>query len=485
VPAIPLVDAIAQRADELPDAPAITCGDRSVTRAEFVHLTDVAAARLVALGVPPAGVVGMSGPNSVGLLMLAFAIWKAGAVPLPLADRKPADQLGTLLAQAGAGVAVGFPDAATAGRPIATPTLDELFAEPNRAGACPDRPLAPMLRIAASGGSTGISKLIAIEVPALINPARPWHKQMEPDGTHVVPLDVVDGTGFVASTAALGLGCHQVLMESFAARPMLELIERHRADWLAATQPVMLAVAKLADEARRGYDVGSLRAVSHYAGRTADWIKRIWIDWLGPERVWETYGAADSRGSTWIDGVTWLERPGSAGTVQPGGEIAIFDDHDQPVPPGTVGHIYLRDLTGRRNSRYLDRPTPSLPGGWETVGDLGSLDADGYLYVLDRAGDMIRRPDGLRAPLDIEAALEFAPAVRSAVVVGIPGADGFDRVHAVVDTAGAPLDVDAVTALMAEHFPAVLVPDSFEQVDEPLRDIAGKAQRGALRAARS
>jgi bile acid-coenzyme A ligase len=275
-----------------------------------------------------------------------------------------------------------------------------------------------------------------------------------------------------------------VLMRAFDAETLLALIAAHRADWIAMTQPGLVATAKLPRAVRERYDLGSLRCVTQYSGAVADWVKRTWIDWLGPERIAESYGATDARGSTWIDGTQWLARPGSVGTAQRGCEIGVFDADGRRLETGQLGLVYLRDLTGRRNFHYLGDEPEALDGGWETFGDLGRLDSDGYLYLADRAKDMIRTVDGLVAPLPIEGALEYHPHVRSAVVIGLPGSDGFDAVHAIVDTPGRPVTDGELATMLATHFADVRRPDSWERADGPLRDNAGKAVRLKLRAQR-
>jgi bile acid-coenzyme A ligase len=147
------------------------------------------------------------------------------------------------------------------------------------------------------------------------------------------------------------------------------------------------------------------------------------------------------------------------------------------VAPEVLGHIRFRDPRGHRDTG------PHSEDGderWEGVGDMGWLDRDGYLYLADRASDMIRTASGLIAPLPIEGAIEFHPSVRSALVVGVEGDDGRASVHAVVDAPDG-LDAPALERMLAERFPDVRVPDSWSWWDGPLRDNAGKAQRGRIR----
>lgn len=485
MPAIPLTEALRLRAEEDPSRPAISQGNITLTRRQVVELSDLMARRLYTLGVSEGSVVAMTGSNSASLLILFFAVWKVGAVPLPLHSRKPRSQLQRLISDAQASVAVGFdedvvPESGTA--PMAV-SFEQLL-QPGASVPLPEVAVSPHLRIGVSGGSTGPSKLIVVDSPAIVSTGRPWHFGMQPGGTHVVALELVDGTGFVASINGLALGCHLVLMDSFEPERMLALIESYRADWIALAQPQLMATAKLTPEVRAKYDLSSLRMVTHYSGGVAAWVKRTWIDWLGAERIAENYGATDARGSTWIDGTSWLTHPGSVGRVLVGSEIAIMDDRGNQLEPGEVGHIFIRDLTGRRNFHYIGEKPPTSLGGWETVGDIGKLDHDGYLYVVDRARDMIQTVNGPVAPLPIEGAIEFDPSVRSAVVIGLPGAKGHERIHAIVDTAGNRVEASAIKDMLKTHFPDITVPQSWEFTDAPLRDEAGKALRQQLRADR-
>jgi len=485
MPAVSLEQALRDGARKDPDRPAITDAGRTFSRGDVDALVDLAAHRLAGAGVAYGDLVAVSGENSAELLMSFFAIWRLGAVPVPLHPRKGRDELVQLVRASGAGVALGFPANHVEQWPGVTAIgLDELFRAGTFVAPLPRAPVSPRLRIGSSGGSTGPSKLISVDVPAIVNPAHPWHYGLRADGTHVVPLALCDGTGFVASTVALAIGCHQVLMREFDAEELLRLMAEHRADWLAATQPVLVALVKLPEQARARHDLSALRCVTQYSGGIAEWAKRALIDWLGPERVAESYGATDSRGSTWINGAEWLEHPGSVGRAADGCEIAIFDAAGNRLAPGEVGLVYLRDLTGRRNFHYLNAETEAIEGGWENFGDMGSLDEDGYLYLVDRAKDMIRGTDGLIAPLPIEGAIELHPAVRSAVVIGLPAGDA-ERVHAIVDTAGRDISEDDLQRMLAEWFPTVRVPDTWEWADTPLRDLAGKAQRLRLRAGRT
>ncbi len=464
------------------EAPAVTDKTGTLTRAAFDRLSDAAAYRLADLGVAYGDFVAITGGNTARFLAAAFGIWKLGAVPLVIPAARAPEEMRALLELGQPKLAIGFP-------PLAAPGLLQIALEDAFLGELSGRPplpeiLPPNLRIGASGGSTGAPKLIVVESPAAADPDRPWPLGMRADGTHVMPLNLTDGTGFVMSAMSVLSRCHLVLMPQFDAEQLLALIARHRADWVAVTPPVMLAVWKLGPEIRAAYDLSALAAVSQFSGAAAPWLKRAWIDWLGPDVMLETYGATESRGSTVINGEEWLAHPGSVGRAAPGCEVAILDATGKPLPAGEIGEIYFRDLTGLRNFRLIGATLTTLPGGWESVGDMGWLDKESFLYISDRRKDMIETVQGVVFPLEVEAALERHDAVRSALVFGLPAGEGVERIHAMVDAPGGVPDVAELKKFLAAHLDPHKIPDGIEFCAGPLRDLAGKGRRQQLRAER-
>jgi len=155
--------------------------------------------------------------------------------------------------------------------------------------------------------------------------------------------------------------------------------------------------------------------------------------------------------------------------------------------PGEVGEVFMRpsDDENVRTYRYVGAEARRIEGGWESLGDMGSLDADGYLYLSDRQTDMILAGGANIYPAEIEAALDEHPRVRSCAVIGLPDDDLGNRIHAIVQTDdGTPIDVDELRAHLAERLVRYKIPRDFEFTSEPLRDDAGKIRRSALRAAR-
>ncbi|MCE3288250.1 MAG: AMP-dependent synthetase and ligase [Caulobacter sp.] len=248
---------------------------------------------------------------------------------------------------------------------------------------------------------------------------------------------------------------------------------------------MMHRIWRLGPEVLSRFSLPSLRMMLHMAAPCPAWLKEAWIGWLGSERVWEYYGTTEGIGSTMISGTDWLAHPGSVGRVREGYEMRILDDAGRELPAGEVGEVYFRPRGGAGSTyRYLGSEARRI-GEWETPGDLGSVDADGYLYLSDRRNDLIISGGANIYPAEVEAALEAHPAVRGSAVIGLPDDEWGARVHAIVQLGeDADLDEAALMAFAGERLARYKLPRSIEFADEPLRDEAGKVRRAALRQAR-
>ena len=226
----------------------------------------------------------------------------------------------------------------------------------------------------------------------------------------------------------------------------------------------------------------SLTSVAHTAAPMAAWLKRAWIDAFGPDHVWEAYGATEGLARTWIGGREWLEKPGSVGKATGGARFRILGPAGEELPPGVEGEIYAMPPGGPGSSyRYIGAERRATADGWETVGDVGWLDADGYLFLADRRADLIISGGVNVWPAEVEAAVLRHPAVRSCAVVGRPDDDLGQRVHAVVEADDAALDLASLRAFLAAHLSRDKHPRSLEVRSAPARDDAGKARKSILK----
>ncbi|MFD0889180.1 AMP-binding protein, partial [Streptosporangium algeriense] len=273
---------------------------------------------------------------------------------------------------------------------------------------------------------------------------------------------------------------HLVLTDRFDAAHCVGLIERHRVQFLFMAPVMMQRVMRLPGIADR--DLSSVRTLFHTAAPCPPWLKRAWIDRLGPERVVEGFGASEAVGHTFITGSEWLIRPGSVGRGE-NTHIRILDADRRDVPTGTVGEIFTRHLldTGPTYEYLGSPPAETTPDGYTSVGDMGRLDEDGYLYLADRRPDMINNGGANVYPAEVEAVISEHPAVADVAVVGLPDEEYGRRVHAVVELAAFQELTEAeLTAFCRERLSSEKVPRSVEFRDRLPRDEAGKLRRRGL-----
>jgi bile acid-coenzyme A ligase len=470
-------DLLAHWADRAPGRTAVICGDESVTFAALDERANRLAHRFRAAGVGVGDLVTLALPNSVDFYAATFAAWKLGATPQPLPSRLPEPEKVAL-------IEVGQPalvvDAATVG---AATDRDVGPVEPV-AGV-----VGPSFKAMASGGSTGRPKLIVAAVPTEFDPDVPA-VQMAQGDVQLVPGPLYHNGPFSFSMFGLFVGSTVVVMERFDAAEALRLIEAHRVTWVFFVPTMMHRIWSLPD--RESYDVSSLRQVFSTGAPWPVWLKEGWIGWLGPDRIREGYGGTESQGGTSITGAESLTHPGSVGLPQGGCGMRILDEAGTDVPTGEVGEIYFMPATGPGTTyRYLGAEAKAHDG-WETIGDLGYVDAEGYLYLVDRRTDLVVTGGANVFPAEVEAVIESFPGVRSCAVIGLPDDDLGQRVHAIVDLpdidptdpAAAAAAADALRAHVRAHLAPYKVPRTVELVTEPLRDDAGKVRRSALREAR-
>ncbi len=223
----------------------------------------------------------------------------------------------------------------------------------------------------------------------------------------------------------------------------------------------------------------------HLAAPCPPSVKEAWIEILGPDVVWELYGGTELQALTFISGTEWLTHRGSVGRVV-SGEMKVLDDDGQAVPArGGRRDLHAPRPGSKPTYRYIGstakQPADAL-GAWDSLGDLGWFDDEGYLYLADRRVDMFTVGGRNVYPAEIENALAEHPAVLSCLVVGVPHDDLGQVPHALVHAAAEHgLDETGVAAFVAERLADYKVPRSVEFVDTPLRDDAGKARRTAVR----
>ncbi|MDG5483768.1 fatty-acid--CoA ligase FadD4 [Mycolicibacterium gadium] len=323
---------------------------------------------------------------------------------------------------------------------LADDDLDGWQRYPDCVAAEPATPIADEsdgLLLQYSAGSTGRPK--GIRRP--LNSARPTLSTpvfealgVTVDSVYLSPAPIYHTAPAMWTMAAQAVGATTVVMERFDAEQALKSIERYGVTHAQFVPSMFVRMLRLPEEARLRYDVSTLERVVHAAAPCPPEIKRQMIDWWGPI-VDEYYGSSEGAGISFIRAEEWLERPGSVGKPMLG-LPHILDVNGHELPPGEIGEIYYE---GGYPFEYLNDTAKTAEGrtagGWVTVGDVGYVDTDGYLYLTDRRNHMIISGGVNIYPQETENMLISHPAVVDAAVFGIPDDIMGQSVKAVVQLA--------------------------------------------------
>jgi len=496
--------------------PAGECGaaDSSTARGRIHHVRNVhviAAGNRVAraldqVGVPTRATVALLGANTPEFLATHRGVTWSGRTLTPLSWRWTADEVAYVAADCEAKALVAdarFPALAQAAAGVIRPEARFAYGgqlpgfRPWREidtlpPAPPDVPLAGRIMMYTSG-TTGRPKGVLQPEPSGPPPTvmgaagmsmlRLFLPPEQERGTHLVCTPLYHAGPLTYADGSLLLGADLVLLERFDPETVLRLIAECKIVSTFMVPTHFVRLLRLPDAVRARYDLRSLKLLLHGSAPVAPDIKRAMIEWLGP-LLFEFYGGTEG-GGTAIDSRTWLTHPGSVGRPIPGYELAVLDDHGAPLPTGTPGQIWFRG-----GSRFAYKGDPEKTAqvqrdDWHTLGDIGSVDAEGFLYLCDRRADVIISGGVNIYPAQIEAALLACPEVVDCCVIGIPDDEWGEAVHAVVQpaagsTAG-PALAARVLAAVRSRLAAYQVPRSMEFRTELPRTETGKLARRQIR----
>jgi bile acid-coenzyme A ligase len=450
----------------------------SMTFAELDAQANQWGRALAAVGAEIGSLVALAIPNSEQLVLAALGCWKIGAVPVPMRWDLPDWERSRVLEVIDPAVIVDEQSRHTLTSHATNQSQDPLptVVSPNANGIC-------------SSGSTGLPKVILTLAQGVWTPESSfpflaaWEPTPQPQ-TILVPGPMYHTNGFSPLTYLLG-GDRLVVLEKFDAAIVVDAIERYRITNFTATPTMLARIAALPDIHQR--DFSSIAWILQGAAVMPHALLHTWFDLLSPEQVVMAYGMTEGLGLTALRGDEWLAHPGSVGRGFRDTEVRILDPNGQPLGPHELGEVYLRSPMSA-GYRYLGGAPllPSTPDGFRTAGDIGRLDADGYLYIADRRSDMIITGGANVFPAEVECALAEHDDIADVVVIGLTDPKWGRRVHAVVQLAdsAAPLTERQVIAYAKTRLAAYKVPKTVEFVDEIPRTAATKINRSAMIEAR-
>ena len=437
-----------------PDRPAyIMAGTgHAVTYGELVSASRGIAAMLWSRGLRHGDCVAIFMENDEHLLKVAWAPQRAGLRYVAISTHMTPPEVAYILADSGAKAVFTSPgllEVAALAADLA-PNIEMRFTtgaaqdgfEVLDAAVAAAPPAGPQecegVDLLYSSGTTGRPKGIAADLalPPLGTPpgfAALFHELwgIAGDSVYLCPAPLYHAAPLRVTMTVHRRGGVAVIMERFDALTALELIEKYRVTEVQMVPTMLIRMLKLPAEQRAAHDLSSLRCLVHAAAPMPVDAKRKMIDWVGPI-VREYYSATENYLFTELDSAQWLSHPGSVGRAIVG-TPHILDDDGHELPAGETGTIWAE---GGLNFEYLNDPEKTAKArndhGWTTVGDLGYLDNDGYLYLSERRSDLILSGGVNIYPQEAENVFLGHPAVDDAAVFGIPHEELGEVVHAVI-----------------------------------------------------
>jgi long-chain acyl-CoA synthetase len=283
----------------------------------------------------------------------------------------------------------------------------------------------------------------------------------------------------------LMLGAGVVLMDKWDPEEALRLIETHRITHTHMVPTMFVQLLKLPAELREHYDVSSLRNVLHGAAPCPVHIKKKMIEWVGPV-IFEYYAATEGTG-TFVDSQTWLTKPGTVGRVEPPDQVKVGDDEGNELPRGEVGLLYLHAPGAARFSYYKaeDKTRSAYRGDYFTLGDVGYVDDEGFLFLTDRSADLVISGGVNVYPAEVDAVLLEHAAVADVATIGVPDPEWGEQVKSVVELVPGVVASPELAAELIEYARGRLAhfkcPKSVEFADALPRQDNGKIYKRLLR----
>jgi bile acid-coenzyme A ligase len=453
--------------------------ERGATWGELESRANQIARALEDRGVTQDSVVAIALPTCLDHVLVSLASWKLGAVPAPLRYDMPQWEMDRLLGAADPQVLVSDLHAANCSV-LDRASLAATLSLPD--GPAPDR-VSEHVSLLPSGGSTGTPKLILHPARSVVKGARlsvALSAEGDVEARTLVNSPLYHGPGFQFTAPRILEGKTVYLMERFDAALAARVIEDKQITYTLMVPTMLQRIAQL--DGVGPHTFTSLRRLIYGGASIPDWVVDRWLELVPPEVFMFTYGSSENLGLCSMTGAEWADHRGSTGRPV-NMDISIRDDAGGVVPTGTIGEVFQRPPAGERIFVYVGAPAPEpTSDGYYTVGDLGWVDDDGYLYIADRRKDLIITGGANVYPAEVETALSEHPGVFDQVVIGVADDEWGRRVHAIVQPveSDSPPSEDDLREWCRARLVSYKVPKTFEIVANLARTDAGKVNRTAL-----
>ncbi len=471
-------------ASEQPDEIAllyVTRGgaETSLTWREFRDNSNKMAHYLASQGVGMGDKVLVSYKNCIEHITAALAIWKVGACYVPVSEKQPIAEILEVCRIINPRYA--FTNLALCENTPGLSMADFYEAMASYPTHLPEDRVAIPNKVNMSGGTSGKLKLIQQNFPAG-NSDLGLKSWISMSGQNFKQRVLLTGALFHGAPHSVAYNClfmggTLIIPESLSAENILSCIIKYKIQQIFMVPTLMYRMLKL-DTLRRD-SIQSLEALYHTGGYCSPFLKQKWIDLLSPERVYEMYSMSEIIGMTYIRGDEWLKHRGSVGRNITG-KISIKNEQMDELAPYEIGEIYMQSPDFSDTVQYLNFDQLPVHGdGFRTVGDLGYVDEDGYLYFVDRRNDMIVTGGENVFASEVENALIMNEDVLDAVVIGIPDEEWGRRIHAIVESRR-DVTEHSLREFLVSILPAYKIPKTFEFLNEIPRKENGKVNRKEL-----
>lgn len=498
--------ATARNAAERPQELALCDQRTELTWAQADEILNRAVNGLLALDLGPARRIAVYAENSVEAVLGHVAGLLAGASVVPVNFHLTAAEAAYIMENSRSTVVLTGPEnadraleaAAQAGIDLViawrTPATEGLRSWPDFLAAAgdhePPADLPPLPNLLYTSGTTGFPKGTPLP-PNMYAGGGTLTEHIEAlraqpltmFGPHLV-VGPLYHTGPLYGVRTFAAGNQVVLLGRFDPEAILAAIERWQVKISIMVPTHFIRLLELPDEVKGKYDLSSMLLVTHTGSACPIDVKRAMIEWWGPVFV-EVYGGSEAGAVTVIDSNEWLAHPGSVGRAMAPFEALVVDEAGRPVPPGTEGRLYFRDSTGR-GIVYHDDPEKAraahLEPGVFTLGEIGYVDEEGYVYVTDRFSDMVLSGGVNLYPAEAEKVLFEHPDVIDAACIGVPDREMGEQLKALVVSRDPALTEEALLAFCRERLSHYKCPRSVDFLAELPRTAMGKLNKRDLRA---
>jgi long-chain acyl-CoA synthetase len=472
-----------------PDRIALVEGSRRLTFGELDALANGLAHRLADRGIGPGDPVGILLHNRVEWFMISHAIARLGAMFVPISPRLTRSEAEYIVGDSGmkacfATGPVTFGIDGVDVLDVDAPDFETPRADPPRR----DFLHTPPAMLGYTSGTTGRPKAVdrppPVPAPSATSSAVAAFWGYGPDTVQLICGPLYHTAPSAYAEYSLWEGGRVVVQDRFTGEGCLALIEEHA---VSRTQMVPAHFVRILEADWRRYDTSSIRLLIHAAAMCPVHLKWRILEVFPRGTVWELYGATEAMGTVISPG-EWILKPGSVGRPFPGLSVRVVNDAGEPAAPGEVGTIYVSQFPGARFSYRGDeeKTASAYKDGFVTVGDLGHLDEQGYLFIADRRTDLILSGGVNIYPAEVENALAADPDVLDSAVIGLPDERMGHIVHAVIELrAGAAPDAAAILERLSGHLADFKRPRTIEFVDRLPREPNGKVLKRKLQEERS